>query len=170
MNINRDASTDKNIPNGKSELVGEIFNVWENLVSEIITYHSRSLKVERLKLPSFFIMNYLYRNGPQNLSTLATITGVSKPTITRIIDNLEEHNLVSRTRDEDDRRKSAVALTKTASDKMNRIYFSKEEIKSELASEMSSDQLAQFRESIKALSTIVKRVSERKLSILKEGE
>ncbi len=170
MNKRPDSIKDKQISPDKAEMVGDIFDEWENLVSEIITYHSKSLKMEHLKLPSFFIMNFLYRNGPQNLSTLASITGVSKPTITSIVDKLEKHELVMRTQDESDRRKLAVALTGTASDKMKRIYFSKDEIKAELANALSNDQLSQFRESISTLSTIVRKVSEKKLNILTEGE
>lgn len=170
MDMKQDITEDKKISKVKSGVVGEIFDNWESLVSEIITYHSKTLKVEHLKLPSFFIMNYLYRNGPQNLTTLANITGVSKPTITSIIDKLEQHGLVSRTKDESDRRKLAVSITSAASEKINRIHFSKEEIKTELADALSTEELTQFREAISVLSNIVRKVSEKKLKILREGE
>lgn len=170
--MNKDSyhSIDKDISAEKSQIVNEIFTAWESLVSEIISYHSKSLKYERLKLPSFFIMNYLYRNGPQNLSVLANLAGVSKPTITSIVDNLENHGLVARTKDTVDRRKLAVDITPLAGEKMKRIFFSKDDVKTELAKALSSDQLNAFRESICVLGTIVRSVSEKKLTTMTEGE
>lgn len=170
MNKNSYTDMDKDTSDEKSRIINEIFEEWEGLVSEIISYHSKTLKAEHIKLPSFFIMNYLYRNGPQNLSVLAGIMGVSKPTITNIVDHLEREDLVVRTKDNADRRKLSVDLTSRACDKINRIYFSREEVKSELVASLSSSELSRFRDSICALGKIVSQVSSKKLKNQAEGE
>lgn len=161
---------DSNPSAEKSKVVNEIFDSWENLVSEIISYHSISLKIEHLRLPSFFMMNYLYRNGPQNLSTLASVSGVSKPSMTGMIDSLEGHGLVKRIADKEDRRRTAVDLTEKGHEKMNRMYFSKNEVKSELAEALGIRQLNDFLESLEMLGEVVRNVSEKKLNSLKEGD
>lgn len=154
----------------KSEVVGEIFDLWEGLVSEIISYHSHTLKLEHLKLPSFFIMNYLHRNGPQNLSSLASVTGVSKPTITSIVDKLESHGFVTRQVDEEDRRRFAVVLTPKALDKIERINFSRDDIKRQLAESLDIDQLETFHHSLDVLGSIVLTASQKRLKTIEEGD
>lgn len=144
----------------RDDVVKHLFASWEEVVFGVISYHSRSLKMEHLKLPGFFVMNYLYRKGPQNLSKLASVTGVSRPTITGIVDKLETHGLVRRIRDTEDRRNIAVELTKTAHSKVKRVYMDSGAIKEELAKRLNDNELRDFVKYMDVLSNIIITFSE----------
>lgn len=57
------------------------------------------------------ILLVLWKQSPQNPSALADVTIKDRTTITRLIDGMVSKNLVSRTEDPDDRRRSVVAIT-----------------------------------------------------------
>lgn len=154
----------------EDETAFDLFRSWEELTSSILSYHSRSLRLEHLRLPGFFLIDYIYRNGPQNLSELASAAQVSKPTVTNIVTILEEKSLVTRTRDAKDRRKFDVSLTDTAKGMVERIYLDRKEVDRELRKVMSTDQLREFSEYIRVFLNIVGKASEKKFEKRKEGD
>lgn len=69
--------------------------------------HSEGLFTE----PQFRVMARLFREGPQCLSALADLQGVSLPTMSKLVQGLEMRGLVVRDRDEVDHRRIILALT-----------------------------------------------------------
>lgn|SRR5262245_2801068 len=63
-----------------------------------------------LSMPQFITLRAL-RHGPKSASKLAQIFGVSRPTITRMVDGLAKKGLVERRQDADDRRLAIISLT-----------------------------------------------------------
>jgi DNA-binding MarR family transcriptional regulator len=61
-------------------------------------------------MPQFVTLRAL-GHGPKAASTLAQIFGVSRPTITRMVDGLAKKGLVERHHDADDRRLAIISLT-----------------------------------------------------------
>lgn len=56
-------------------------------------------------------LSVLHRTGPMRLSELAEREQISKPTVTRLVDRLEEKGLVGRIPDDTDARSQTVSLT-----------------------------------------------------------
>lgn len=79
------------------------------LMRKDLRLHSEGLFTE----PQFRVMAWLYREGPQCLSELADLQGVSLPTMSKLVQGLETRRLVGRERDEADRRRIVLALTLT---------------------------------------------------------
>jgi len=63
-----------------------------------------------LSMPQFIALRTL-GHGPKSASKLAQIFGVSRPTITRMVDGLAKKGLVERRHDPDDRRLAIISLT-----------------------------------------------------------
>lgn len=57
------------------------------------------------------ILLYLYREDGQTQSSLAESTGKDEPCVSRLIDTMEKHNLVLRTRHPFDRRTNLIYIT-----------------------------------------------------------
>lgn len=57
------------------------------------------------------ILLVLWGKGPQSPSTLADVTVKDRTTVTRLIDTMVRKDLVTRTEDANDRRRSVVSLT-----------------------------------------------------------
>jgi DNA-binding MarR family transcriptional regulator len=65
-------------------------------------------------------MQHLYLNGPLTVGEQAEHHGVSRPTMTELIDRLEERHFVSRMADDRDRRRVFVWLTESGLDHAER--------------------------------------------------
>lgn len=68
-------------------------------------WHSAELTLAQVR-----VMRRLARN-PQSLSQLGTELALAPPSMTRLVDRLEARGLITRQRDETDRRKVVAALT-----------------------------------------------------------
>ncbi len=77
------------------------------LMRQDLRKHSAGLFTE----PQFRVMALLYRDGPRCFSCLAAHQGVSLPTISKLVQGLEERGLVRRDRDPTDRRRVLLQLT-----------------------------------------------------------
>lgn len=64
-----------------------------------------------LSTPAAFLLNRVSREGPARLTTLATLEGVSQPSMTQLIQRLERQGLVIRLADPDDGRVALVDIT-----------------------------------------------------------
>ena len=61
----------------------------------------------------YTVMSYLWKNDGRTQQELCDETNKDKPSMTRLIDNLEKLNLVSRVADRTDRRNNLIYLTHT---------------------------------------------------------
>src|SRR5919198_4144138 len=68
-----------------------------------------------LSMPQFIALRHL-RHGPQSAGKLAEKFGVSRPTITRMVDGLIKKGLVERHVDPLDRRVAIISLTSSGRD------------------------------------------------------
>lgn len=84
---------------------------FRKLMHEWIFFQMKFIREEGLAIPQLFTLRYLYYNHPKDLSSIAGFLGVSKPTITGIMNTLEKEGFVSRKHDTDDRRRIDIVLT-----------------------------------------------------------
>jgi DNA-binding MarR family transcriptional regulator len=79
---------------------------------EVVTLLIRGLSENRaLSLTAVSVLGTLERGGSRRITTLAASEGVSQPSMTQLIQRLEQRGLVERTSDPSDGRVALVSLT-----------------------------------------------------------
>ncbi len=91
---------------------------FREVIDEVVVWRHRLLRRENLTRPGLFIMSFVYRKGPLRLTDCSKNLGVSKPTVTKIIDNLESCGFVKRVRSGEDRRNYYIHLTPSGTEKI----------------------------------------------------
>ncbi|HET6380084.1 MAG TPA: MarR family transcriptional regulator [candidate division Zixibacteria bacterium] len=79
--------------------------------------HERGISMAHLHL-----MGLLERNGPMAMSAVAGILGTELPTVTGLVDRMEDRGLVERVRDEGDRRVVLVTLTEAGAALLSELH------------------------------------------------
>ncbi len=64
-----------------------------------------------VSLPQLYILTLIQERGPRTVSEIAALLSISVPSASSILDRMEEHGLVTRVRDEEDRRVVRVTIT-----------------------------------------------------------
>jgi DNA-binding MarR family transcriptional regulator len=79
---------------------------------ELVALIIRGLSENRdLSLTAAAVLGSLDRRGPQRITTMALAEGVSQPSMTQLVQRLEQRGLVTRTSDPSDGRVALVSLT-----------------------------------------------------------
>jgi len=79
---------------------------------ELVLFIIRGLSENRdLSLTAAAVLASLDRRGPQRITTMAVAEGVSQPSMTQLVQRLEQRGLVTRTSDPSDGRVALVSLT-----------------------------------------------------------
>ncbi len=82
-----------------------------NLI-ELVSLVIRGVSENRdLSLTAVAALGSLDRRGPQRITTMAAAEGVSQPSMTQLVQRLEQRGLVTRTSDPSDGRVALVSLT-----------------------------------------------------------
>lgn len=82
----------------------ELFHEW-------IFFQMKQVRDEGLAIPQLFTLRFLYYNKPKDLSSVAEFMGVSKPTVTGLMNTLEKDGFVKRVHGSEDRRRVDIVLT-----------------------------------------------------------
>jgi DNA-binding MarR family transcriptional regulator len=98
-----------------------------------------------LSRPAISILGALQSSGPVRLSSLARLTGLEAPLISREIKELGDGGYVFRTSDPTDGRAGIVELSPKGSDAWNRYRHAADDINAETFSEWSSEDLRTLR-------------------------
>jgi len=64
-----------------------------------------------LSVPQFRVLSFVNRNRDCSVEDVASYLGVSKPTASKIVENMRLKNLLYRTENSEDRRKVSISLT-----------------------------------------------------------
>ena len=89
----------------------ELVENLERMTDDVMLWRHKLLRNEGLTRPGLFIMYFVSTKGPLKLKECSASLGVSKPTVTKIVDNLEKDGFVTRIREGEDRRNYYVHLT-----------------------------------------------------------
>jgi DNA-binding MarR family transcriptional regulator len=83
-----------------------------NGIIELVSLVIRGVSGNRdLSLTAVAALGSLDRRGPQRVTTMATAEGVSQPSMTQLVQRLEQRGLVARSSDPSDGRVALVGLT-----------------------------------------------------------
>lgn len=100
------------------------------------------------------LIYFLYRKKEMLPSRLGMFLDMKKGSLTTLIDNLENMNLVYRRRDDADRRKIWISLTEKGKDIFERCFKNAEKNAFDIIrNKLSEDEIAEFSE---AMSTVLK--------------
>ncbi len=100
-----------------ADLAHELRHLWHTLVSGM----THTGRLEGLQRQQFWVLGAL-SHGPRRMGDLAECANTTQPSITGIVDRLEERGLVERRRSPEDRRVVEVVLTPEGSVEMRRAY------------------------------------------------
>lgn len=103
----------------------------ESLTSRV----HRVLAEPKLTISQFGVLEVLYHKGPLCQRDIGSKILKSSGNITLVIDNLEKQNLVSRVRDENDRRYFTIHLTESGSDLIAKVFA---DVEAEIVAEMAA--------------------------------
>ena len=106
---------------GKAPLVLLRSN-FRQLIHELIIFNNRIIRKEGLAMAQMVILKHLQYDSPKSVSSIAISLGVSKPTVTGIMNTLEKDGYIARNRDGADRREVIISLT----DKSRKLFDSLE--------------------------------------------
>lgn len=95
------------------------------------------------------------RDGPMPLGALAATEQISAPTVTKLVDKLEEHGLIARKADPDDRRVCRVQITVTGRRQLEAIRTRRTAWLASRLSELSSDDVQRVAAALEVLETLV---------------
>jgi DNA-binding MarR family transcriptional regulator len=97
-----------------SWLVGQVARRAEALVSE-------ALAQEGVRRQHFSVMTSLTEQGPASQATLGRRLWIDRSDLNAILNDLEHDGLINRVRDEHDRRRNVVKLTRRGADTLTRL-------------------------------------------------
>lgn len=83
-------------------------------LNALMSYRRRAMceqpLLRHVSMPQFYVLMTLQERGPMTVSELAGLLNVSPPSASALLDRIEEHGLIERVRDIDDRRVVRVHL------------------------------------------------------------
>ena len=110
MNVKGTESYDS-VNSGDLSLQEDLKANFRKLFHEWIFFQMKFVRDEGLAIPQLFTLRFLYYNKPKDLSSIADFMGVSKPTVTGLMNTLEKDGFVKRVHGSDDRRRVDLVLT-----------------------------------------------------------
>lgn len=111
----------------------------------------RRWKGGALSLVHLNVMSVLETEGPLPMSRLAEALDVSQASATGIVDRMEQRGLVTRQRDDDDRRVTRVALTEAGRGVIGGLATERREHLGVLLDDLSDEELAGFLVGLRAM-------------------
>lgn len=104
--------------------------------AESVTSRVHRVLVEpKLTISQFGVLEALYHKGPLCQRDIGAKILKSSGNITLVIDNLEKQNLVSRVKDENDRRYFTINLTESGTDLISKVF---EDVEAAIVTEMAT--------------------------------
>ena len=97
----------------------------------------------------------IWRHGPLTLGRLASLEQVTPPTVSKLVDKLEQRGLIERTSDPADRRVCRVAITPAGSAQLDEIRSRRTEWLSAQLRELPADDLGRLHDVIEVLDHLV---------------
>lgn len=110
MNLKATGSTDSEDLENQT-LQESLKSNFRQLLHQWIFFQMKFVRDEGLAIPQLFTLRFLYYNKPKDLSSVADFMGVSKPTVTGLMNTLEKDGFVKRVHASEDRRRIDIVLT-----------------------------------------------------------
>ncbi len=143
------------------ELRKEAVSSWKGVMKDAFSVQSFLLRRAKISRPAYFMMNYVDSHGPQQQADLADILEVSRPTITSLVDNLEQEGLVERERSDEDRRSVLVQLTPTGKRKIRHTGMIYDQIVNSVLEQLELSQVQVLLSVFNTMKLQLRKISEK---------
>ncbi|MTI47080.1 MAG: MarR family transcriptional regulator [Firmicutes bacterium] len=114
-----------------------------------------SFKAMNLTAPQGMIIGTLSRFGPMKISDLSKHVALSNSTVSGIIDRLEKHGFVERTRSESDRRVVLVCITEKFKDESKQHHNDVKDIFEELLNNATEEEIDTIMKGLDVLEKVI---------------
>lgn len=135
-----------------------------NLIMLFPLFHgkfiSRQRVVSGMQLAGFRVLGVLRRNGPLPISEVGKRLYISKPYMTRLVDNLIAEDLIERLPDTSDRRVTNIRITKKGRERIAEIGTIVKDDIDDLLSDLDDDDISILNESLKNLNRILEKLED----------
>lgn len=138
------------------------------LFQEWILPYVKMSRGEGLSIAQMFILRYLTTDKPKDLTSMSEFLGVSKPTVTGIMNTLEKDGFITRRRDRNDRRRIETAFTQRALEVFERFETFSDFLINGLIQSLPADLLSKLNENILSLTEKLSEMYSRETT--KKGE
>ncbi len=137
----------------------ELIHNLKGMTDDVMILRQRILKEEGFTKSGLFVMYYVSSKGPLKLTDCSTNLGVSKPTVTKIVDTLEKDGLVERRKKEGDRRTYYVHLTDRGKKRMSSLNRRLEEVFSNATRELRIEAVRDLNSSMNTIRDKLRLIS-----------
>ncbi len=137
---------------GMTQKQAELKKNVTKLFQEWILPYVKMSRGEGLSIAQMFVLRYLTTDKPKDLASMSEFLGVSKPTVTGIMNTLEKEGFITRKRDREDRRRIETTLTQRALDVFIRFETLSDFLINGLIQSLPVDLLSKLNENILSLT------------------
>jgi DNA-binding MarR family transcriptional regulator len=131
-------------------------------VSKLIQQSMRkNFEDSEVTMPQGMVLHILKEYGQMKISDLSDKVHLSKSTVSGIVDRLEKHGLVERTRNDEDRRTVYVSVTKAFEENHKELHKKAEESFEDLLSSATEQDMEKIVEGLSTLKRILMARKER---------
>ncbi|MCL4447679.1 MAG: MarR family transcriptional regulator [Thermoplasmatales archaeon] len=121
---------------------------FKGMTDDVMIWRYKLLRDEGITRPGLFLMHFVSKKGPLKLTDCSLSLGVSKPTITKIVDNLEKDGYVKRKKELGDRRSYYVHLTDRGKGRLDTINKQLEDVFHSATKELKIEEVRMLNSSI----------------------
>ncbi len=137
----------------------ELVENFERMTDDVMIWRHKLLRNEGLSKPGFFIMHFVSIKGPLKLTECSMSLGVSKPTVTKIVDNLEKDGLVRRIKEEGDRRSYDVHLTDLGKERLDTLNKQMESVFYSATKDIDVEEIRRLNSAISSVRDKLRSIS-----------
>lgn len=121
---------------------------FREMQEEFMIIRDHLLRREGIPKPGGFLLRWVDTRGPMKLTNCSLDLGVSKPTVTKIVDNLQKRGLVERVREGKDRRSYYIHLTTKGAEVLKRTHAAYDEVLNKVVTSLSAEEARAFNSSL----------------------
>ncbi|GFZ30790.1 MarR family transcriptional regulator [Clostridium zeae] len=143
----------------KSDINRDITRLFFEVSKTIQQTMRKNFEKSEVTMPQGMVLHMLSEHGEMKISDLSDKVHLSKSTVSGIVDRLENHGLVERTRNSEDRRTVYVKVTKKFEEQHKGIHRKAEESFEDLLSSATPDDKEKI---VQGLNTLKRVLIDRK--------
>jgi DNA-binding MarR family transcriptional regulator len=144
----------------RGELVGEALCHLDALKAERRRTLSDEPASRQVSMQQLHILMELQERGTLTITTLSAILGISPPSASSIVDRMEQHGLITRVRDESDRRVVRISITDRGAAAAEEVVGLHRERACRLLESMTDDELDHVVQGLAAVRRAISRLRE----------
>lgn len=147
----------------KTEKISEQFV--KNLLLVMPKWHSRLVRPfketlhKEMSLETYYCLETLRDSGKMTMTELARQLKIPKQQVTKLVDNLSEHNFIERIHSTEDRRSVWIRLTPHAVEYLDTYYMKNQTFLHALEEQLTEEELRRLNEAVVVIGGLLSRLN-----------